>query len=162
MASYVPAKSTKTKKEKDEHQVTWSMACRKHGVAFVTRSDPRYEKIRATYEAIHPNRDYIASKKEAESRPENSLWKDCCKAVGVTFVKKGTPEYSRVMDLFVPKIKEKQEEAEPDNTWQGCCTQLGHSYVKKGTPEYESVLKLFKEKNAVQENSVPVLEVASV
>lgn len=165
--SYAPIKSSKSLGKKTVHQISWSAACRKHGVAYVKRGDAKYEAIRATYLRLLPP-EILQEKREAESKPENLAWKDCCKIVGVEFAKKGTDEYNKVMNLFVPMMEKLTMPVDiqslPDNSWTGCCKQLGHSYAKKGTPAYDEVMKLFKEKNesqvAVQEQEqvAPELE----
>jgi len=100
------------------------------------------------------------------------LWAQCCSEEHVRFAKKGTPEYTRVMERFRSKqngiaiplpttvsspylhmknsdmfLNMMLNESYPFDAdlWNHCCAKEKVEKPKRGTEEHEKVLKLFKD-----------------
>ena len=78
-------------------------------------------------------------------------WKTCCLELGFPYVRKGTPQYEKVMNIYrarYPLTEVKEEELSPEQAksrlqWKLSCAALGHKFVTKGTTEYDQVMEHF-------------------
>jgi hypothetical protein len=78
-------------------------------------------------------------------------WQEICKENGVSYVKKGTPQYELVKSIYdqrYPSLSIRKEspvsETIPSN-WTLACREAGVKIARRGTPEYDTVMGIFRE-----------------
>ena len=109
-------------------------------------------------------------------------WNLCCKKEGVSYVRKGSPEYERVLSCYrrskspsprrkspspkrkspspkrkspSPKRKSSCKDEFNKNKWEKACKVEGVSYAKKGTNVYQRVLARYQDKPVI---TMPILD----
>lgn len=69
-------------------------------------------------------------------------YSEISKELGFEYVKKGSPEYNRIMEVMNNRFPRKKP-SETQIKWSKSCEALGYKFVRKGTVEYDRVKEYF-------------------
>lgn len=97
---YKPIKKTR------KNPFDWNWACKQHKRLFVTKQDPLYPKVKATYDEKNPcSGPPRSSSASLTFDRKTSLWQRCLKECGHDYVCKNSPEYQTVLNMYITKIE---------------------------------------------------------
>ena len=85
----------------------WNWACQKLGVRIAPRGSANYDRVMELYRSENPLvEDSANAGLTDEQRERRALWKQCCAELDVKACAKGSDDYKRVMELYVPRIEQ--------------------------------------------------------
>jgi hypothetical protein len=105
--TYVPRRGALKKASKPTP--SWSDCCDELGIRFASKGSQEYNEVRELFDSY---RNAGLSEDEIRSK---EVWKKACAFYKYPFVKKGTPQYDRVLKMFKKMIAPEVPVREPNS-----------------------------------------------